>query len=122
MRNWGEKGMSDCIFCKIANKEIGKLVYEDEQVVAFDDLNPQAPVHVLVIPKKHIARISEVTDEEDACLVGRMVAVANRIAADRGVADDGYRLVFNCNEGAGQSVWHIHLHLVGGRTFGWPPG
>lgn len=114
--------MSDCIFCKIANKEIGKLVYEDEQVVAFDDLNPQAPVHVLVIPKKHIARISEVTDEEDACLVGRMVAVANRIAADRGVADDGYRLVFNCNEGAGQSVWHIHLHLVGGRTFGWPPG
>ncbi len=114
--------MGDCIFCKIANKEIGKLVYEDDQIAAFDDLNPQAPVHVLVIPKKHIARISDIREGEDANLAGRMIAVANRIAEERGVARDGYRLVINCNEGAGQSVWHVHLHVLGGRGFNWPPG
>lgn len=114
--------MAECIFCKIANKEIGKLVYEDDEIAAFDDLNPQAPTHVLVIPKKHIARISDIRDGEDAELVGRMIAVANKIAADRGVDRDGYRLVLNCNEGAGQSVWHVHLHLLGGRRFRWPPG
>jgi histidine triad (HIT) family protein len=114
--------LEDCIFCKIANKEIGKLVYEDEHVAAFDDLNPQAPVHVLVIPKKHVARISDIRDGEDADLVGKMVAAANKIAADRGVDRGGYRLVINCNEGAGQSVWHVHMHLLGGRAFGWPPG
>jgi histidine triad (HIT) family protein len=114
--------LTDCIFCKIANKEMGKLVYEDEHVAAFDDLNPQAPVHVLVIPKKHIERISDVSDGEDANLVGRLVTAANKIAAERGVDRDGYRLVINCNEGAGQSVWHVHLHLLGGRPFRWPPG
>ncbi len=114
--------MSECIFCRIANKEIGKLIYEDDQIAAFDDLNPQAPVHVLVIPKKHIARISDIREGEDAHLAGRMITVANRIAEERGVARDGYRLVINCNEGAGQSVWHVHLHVLGGRGFNWPPG
>ena len=114
--------MSECIFCRIANKEIGKLIYEDDQIAAFDDLNPQAPVHVLVIPKKHIARISDIREGEDAHLAGQMITVANRIAEERGVARDGYRLVINCNEGAGQSVWHVHLHVLGGRGFNWPPG
>lgn len=114
--------MEDCIFCKIAKGEIGKLVYEDERVAAFDDLNPQAPVHVLIIPKRHIARISDVMSDEDACLIGDVMRVANKIAAERGIADGGYRVVVNCNEGAGQSVWHVHFHLLGGRKLGWPPG
>ena len=114
--------MTDCVFCKIANKEMGKLVYEDDQVVAFDDIDPKAPVHVLVIPKKHIARISDVSEGDDAELMGHVLVVANRIAAERGIADDGYRVVANCNEGAGQSVWHIHFHLLGGRRLNWPPG
>ena len=114
--------MSDCIFCKIANREMGTLVYEDESVVAFDDLNPQAPVHVLIIPRKHIARISDVTDGEDACLMGQVLMAANKIAGERGIADEGYRIIVNCNEGAGQSVWHVHFHLLGGRRLGWPPG
>jgi len=114
--------VSDCIFCKIANREIGKLVYEDEEIAAFDDLNPQAPVHVLVIPKKHISRLSDVTDEGDACLMGRILVAANKIAAERGITEAGYRVVVNCNEGAGQSVWHVHFHLLGGRGMTWPPG
>jgi len=114
--------LEDCIFCKIARGEIGKLVYEDEAVAAFDDLNPQAPVHVLIVPKKHIARLCDVATDEDACLVGDIMRVANKIAADRGIADEGYRVVVNCNEGAGQSVWHVHFHLLGGRKLGWPPG
>lgn len=114
--------VSDCIFCKIANKEMGKLIFEDDRVVAFDDVNPQAPVHVLVIPRKHIERISEVAGEEDTSLMGHALGVANRIAKERGIADDGYRVVVNCNEGAGQSVWHVHFHLLGGRRLGWPPG
>ena len=114
--------MSDCIFCKIANRELGRLVYEDEEIAAFDDLNPQAPVHALVIPKKHISRLSDVTGEGDACLMGRILVVANKIAAERGIAEGGYRVVVNCNEGAGQSVWHVHFHLLGGRRMTWPPG
>lgn len=114
--------MADCIFCKIASKEIGNLIYEDDLVVAFNDLNPQAPVHVLIIPKKHIERISDVQDGEDACLMGHIIVVANKIAAERGIAEDGYRVVANCNEAAGQSVWHIHFHLLGGRNLSWPPG
>ncbi len=113
--------MTECIFCKIAAGEIGKLIYEDELVAAFEDLNPQAPVHILVVPKKHIARISEL-QEEDAELAGRMILAANKIARERGIDASGYRLVVNCNEGAGQSVWHIHVHLLGGRAFHWPPG
>lgn len=114
--------MQDCIFCRIANKELGTLIYEDDSVVAFDDVNPQAPVHVLVIPRKHIERISDVASGEDAALMGQIIIVANRIARERGIADEGYRLVVNCNEGAGQSVWHVHFHLLGGRRMGWPPG
>ena len=114
--------MADCLFCKVANKEIGTLVYEDESVVAFEDLNPQAPVHVLIIPKKHIARISDVADGEDAALMGHILVVANKIAKEHGIAEAGYRVVANCNEAAGQSVWHIHFHLLGGRVLSWPPG
>ncbi|NLN75401.1 MAG: histidine triad nucleotide-binding protein [Armatimonadetes bacterium] len=114
--------MDDCIFCKIAAGTIGTLAYEDDEVAAFDDLNPQAPVHVLIVPKKHITRISDVTDGPDACLMGKILVVANRIAAERGISADGYRIVINCNEGAGQSVWHVHFHLLGGRQMGWPPG
>lgn len=113
--------MTDCIFCRIAAGEVGKLVYEDEFIAAFDDLNPQAPVHVLIVPKKHVARISEIGDE-DAETAGRLIAAANKIARDRGIDSSGYRLVINCNEGAGQSVWHVHVHLLGGRAFAWPPG
>ncbi len=114
--------MSDCIFCKIASGEINaSIVYQDDDVVAFNDLNPQAPTHVLVIPRKHVSRISEL-EEADAALAGRLILAANQIARDLGFVEEGYRLVLNCNEGAGQSVWHVHLHLLGGRTFGWPPG
>lgn len=113
--------MTDCIFCKIAAGEVGKLVYEDDAVAAFDDLNPQAPVHVLIVPKKHVARVSEI-QPEDTELAGRLIMAANKIARDRGIDGSGYRLVINCNEGAGQSVWHVHVHLLGGRRFAWPPG
>jgi histidine triad (HIT) family protein len=114
--------IDDCIFCKIAAGKVGKLIYEDDEVAAFDDLNPQAPVHVLIVPKKHIARISDVMNDSDVCLMGKIVVAANKIAADRGISQDGYRLVINCNEGAGQSVWHVHFHLLGGRSLSWPPG
>lgn len=114
--------MADCIFCKIASGEIeANIAYEDDEIVAFHDLNPQAPTHVLVIPKRHIARISELEDA-DAALAGRLILAANAIARDLDLVEGGYRLVVNCNEGAGQSVWHIHLHLLGGRAFAWPPG
>ena len=114
--------MVDCIFCKIGRKEIpAKLAYEDRQVVAFEDLNPQAPTHTLVIPKAHYATLDDVGPEQEA-LLGHLLVVATQIARDKGLADAGYRLVANCREGAGQSVFHIHLHLLGGRRFGWPPG
>lgn len=114
--------MSTCIFCNVIGREApGRFLYEDDAIVAFDDLNPKAPVHVLIVPKKHIPTLSDLT-EEDADLVGRMVLVANRIAAERKIGRSGYRLVFNCNADAGQSVFHIHLHLLGGRPMLWPPG
>lgn len=113
--------MSDCIFCNIAAGKIGKLIYEDDITAAFDDLNPQAPVHALIIPKKHISRLSD-AEAEDVQLLGHILLVANKIAKERGIADEGYRVVVNCNEGAGQSVWHVHFHLLGGRKLGWPPG
>ncbi|MBF0487099.1 MAG: histidine triad nucleotide-binding protein [Nitrospirae bacterium] len=112
----------DCIFCRIANKEIpARLVYEDDLVVAFEDTNPKAPVHVLIIPKKHIPTSLDIADTDNA-LVGHMFQVANKIARERGIAGKGFRLVMNCNEDAGQSVFHIHLHLLGGRSLSWPPG
>jgi len=114
--------MADCIFCKIGRKEIpSRIVYEDRQVVAFEDLNPQAPTHTLVIPKAHFATLNDVGAEQEA-LLGHMMMVAARVAKDKGIDADGYRLVANCQEGAGQSVFHIHLHLLGGRRFTWPPG
>ena len=116
--------MPDCVFCRIVSGEIpASIVYEDSDVVAFDDVNPQAPTHVLVVPRRHVARISDFGDgAEEARLIGRLHQAANTVAARRGIVEQGYRLVINCNEGAGQSVWHVHLHLLGGRAFGWPPG
>ena len=114
--------MTDCIFCKIASGEIETdFVYEDDQVVAFRDLNPQAPTHVLVIPREHIATTNDLT-EDNAAVVGRMTLAAKQIAEQEGIAERGYRTVLNCNAEAGQSVFHIHLHVLGGRPMGWPPG
>jgi histidine triad (HIT) family protein len=114
--------MSDCIFCKIAGGEIpAEKVFENDVVVGFRDLNPQAPVHVLVIPKKHISTLNDLTTE-DQPIVGAMFKAAAEIAADEGFAESGYRTVINCNEAGGQTVFHIHLHLLGGRPMRWPPG
>ena len=108
------------IFSKIINREINaSIVFEDDEVLAFNDVNPQAPVHVLIIPKREIATLNDLT-EEDAALVGRLHLVAAKIARDKGIAEDGYRVVMNCNEQGGQSVYHIHLHLMGGRQMSWP--
>ncbi len=114
--------MSDCLFCKIAAGEIpSHEVYSDEYFYAFEDINPQAPTHVLVIPRKHFATLNDV-GEDDAEMLGRMVLIARRIARERGLGDEGYRVVANCLEAAGQTVFHIHFHLMGGRAFHWPPG
>jgi histidine triad (HIT) family protein len=114
--------MSDCLFCKMVSGEIKPdVVFEDDAVLAFRDLNPQAPTHVLVIPKQHIATTNDL-DDATAGVVGKMYLAARQIAADEGIAGPGYRTVINCNPGAGQSVYHIHLHLLGGRPMGWPPG
>jgi histidine triad (HIT) family protein len=114
--------MTNCIFCRIASGDIPtNVVYQDDQVVAFRDLNPQAPTHVLVVPRRHVATLNDL-GETDAELVGRMYLAARQIAADEGVAERGYRTVFNCNAEAGQSVFHLHLHVLGGRPMGWPPG
>ena len=113
----------DCIFCKVVDKKIpASIVYEDERVVAFEDINPQAPVHILIIPRKHIPTILDTTTEEDYELVGYLHHIASKIAKDRKIADRGFRLVLNCNREAGQTVFHIHLHLIGGRAMHWPPG
>ena len=112
----------DCLFCRIASGELqAKIVHEDEHCVAFEDINPQAPTHVLVIPRRHVSTLNDL-DPGDHELVGHLVSVARDVARSRGHADDGYRTVFNCNAAGGQTVFHIHLHLLGGRTLGWPPG
>ena len=114
--------MTDCIFCKIASGELGTdLIYEDDDLVGFRDLNPQAPTHVLVIPRRHIATLNDL-DETDAALVGRMHLAARILAEREGIAGRGYRTLINCNAEAGQTVFHLHLHLLGGRPLGWPPG
>ena len=111
-----------CFFCSIANKETEtEFLYEDNDVVAFRDINPQAPTHVLVIPKKHIATLND-AENADAALLGKMQIVAKKIAQELGHAEDGYRTTMNCNVHGGQTVFHIHLHLLGGRQMGWPPG
>lgn len=114
--------MPTCIFCNIIGRESPRrFLYEDNTIVAFEDLNPQAPVHILIVPRRHLPTLSDLT-EEDANLVGRMILVANQIAGARKIDRSGYRLVLNCNADAGQSVFHIHLHLLGGRPMRWPPG
>lgn len=114
--------MSDCLFCRIAAGEIeADVVAEGDDWLAFRDINPQAPTHVLVIPREHVDTVDDLDPGHDE-LVGRLVRAASRVAESEGIADAGYRLVMNCREGAGQSVFHIHLHLLGGRSLGWPPG
>jgi len=114
--------MSDCLFCKIVEGQIpAKKVHEDELCIAFSDINPQAPTHVLLVPKRHIPTVNDLTSE-DRELVGHLFTTAARLAADGGFSTSGYRLVMNTNRAAGQTVFHIHLHLLGGREFGWPPG
>lgn len=111
-----------CVFCRIAAGEIpAAVVYEDEQVMAFRDLHPQAPTHVLVIPKRHLATLLE-AGSADTLLLGQLQRAAIEVARREGLADSGFRLVTNCGEGAGQSVFHLHLHLLGGRRLDWPPG
>jgi histidine triad (HIT) family protein len=112
----------DCLFCKILNGDIpADIVYESDSAIAFRDISPQAPTHVLVIPRKHIATINDL-GEDDQEIVGSLYLAAKDIARAEGLSDEGYRAVMNCNEGAGQSVFHIHLHVLGGRALSWPPG
>lgn len=112
----------DCIFCDIVSGKIeANLLYEDEYIAAFDDIAPQAPVHKLIIPKKHIATINDLKPE-DATIVGNMFLVAAKLAKQLNIDESGYRTVMNCNQEGGQAVYHIHLHLLGGRTMTWPPG
>lgn len=114
--------MSDTIFTKIINKEIpADILYEDDDVLAFKDVSPQAPVHFLVIPKTPIKTINDI-DESQATLIGKLVLTAQKVAKQQGIAENGYRLVMNCNEDGGQTVYHIHMHVLGGRSLTWPPG
>ncbi len=114
--------MPECLFCQIIDREIAAtIVYEDEHIVAFNDINPQAPTHVLVIPRKHIPTLDDLNDA-DAATVGIALVRAARIAHELHLSSDGYRVVANNGEAAGQTVFHIHFHLLGGRNFGWPPG
>ena len=114
--------MAECLFCKIVDREINaSIVYEDERVVAFNDINPQGPTHVLIVPRRHIASLNELKPDDDG-IIGEIVRRAAAIAKSRGIAEGGYRAVFNTNRDAGQTVFHIHLHLIGGRSLHWPPG
>lgn len=114
--------MADCLFCRIINREIkGSIVYEDDRLIAFNDINPQAPTHVLIVPKRHIASLNDLTPDDDE-IVGEMARRAAEIAKDKGISAGGFRTVFNTNRDAGQTVFHIHLHLIGGRVMHWPPG
>jgi len=113
--------MNDCLFCKIGNKEIpAKLVHEDAEIFAFEDIQPQAPVHILLCPRKHLVSLTDAS-ADDAAMLGKLQLIAAQIAKERKLTE-GYRTVFNNGRGAGQSVFHLHLHLLGGRDFRWPPG
>ncbi|MBA2709119.1 MAG: histidine triad nucleotide-binding protein [Tatlockia sp.] len=112
----------DCLFCKIAGGEIpSKIAFEDPELIVIHDIKPQAPIHMLVLPKQHIATINNV-DSENEKLLGRMIVTAKKMAKAEKISEDGYRLVFNVNSGGGQDVYHIHLHILGGRQMSWPPG
>lgn len=114
--------MSDCLFCKIRDGEIpADIVFENDDVLAFRDLNAQAPTHVLIIPRVHISTVNDMA-ENDEMIMGKLFSAAKIIAAQEGVSGDGYRMVVNCNQQAGQTVFHIHMHLLAGRNMGWPPG
>ena len=114
--------MAECLFCDIVSGEIkGQIVYRDDLVAAFKDVNPKAPVHLLIVPNKHIATLLEVADE-DLGLMGHILGVSRKLASDSGLGDKGFRLVVNCGPQAGQSVYHLHFHLLGGRPLSWPPG
>ncbi len=113
---------ADCLFCKILDGDIpADVIFESDNALAFRDINPQAPTHVLIIPREHIATINEL-DAGDEAVVGNLFLVAKQIAKREGIADAGYRVIMNCNAAAGQTVFHLHLHLLGGRQMGWPPG
>lgn len=114
--------MSDCLFCKMVSGEIAPdTVYENDDVLAFRDIDPQAPTHVLVVPKQHIARLNDLNDD-NAGLIGEMMLAAVQVARQEGISEQGYRTLLNCNADGGQTVFHIHLHLLGGRVMRWPPG
>lgn len=114
--------MDNCLFCKMISREIEPdVVYEDDDVLAFRDINPQAPVHILLIPKRHISTLNDL-QPEDAELIGKLSLAAAKVAEQEGIAEPGYRTLMNCNEEGGQVVFHIHMHLMGGRRMGWPPG
>lgn len=111
--------MKGCVFCRIVNRELpAEILYEDDEIAALRDVNPQAPVHVLVIPKKHLATV----EDADSGIAGKLIAKATELAKTLGISEKGYRLVINCREHAGQSVNHLHVHIMGGRWFSWPPG
>ena len=112
----------ECLFCKIANKTLStSIIYEDDDLLAFNDLHPQAPLHQLIIPKKHIATLNDLKPE-DTLLMGKIILIAKKLAEDQKVSENGYRTVFNCNRQGGQDIYHIHLHLLAGRAMQWPPG
>ncbi len=114
--------MTDCLFCRIVRREIpSTIVYEDDRILAFNDIDPKAPTHVLLVPKRHIATLNDLTADDDG-LIGEIVRRASAIARERGLSAGGFRTVFNTNRDAGQTVFHIHLHLLGGRGLMWPPG
>jgi len=114
--------MKDCLFCKIINKEIpARVIYEDQDIFAFEDINPQAPIHILLIPKTHYASLNDVPEDKQD-LLGHLLLQAKKIAAEKGLKEDGFRMVLNTGRNSGQEVFHIHFHLLGGRPMTWPPG
>lgn len=114
--------MSNCIFCKILSRELpGKIIYEDDICVAFDDINPQAPVHVLIVPREHIPTFNDLT-ENNKEMIGHLCMVVNKIAEIKKIKEPGFRIVINCNPAGGQMVYHLHIHVMGGRHMSWPPG
>jgi histidine triad (HIT) family protein len=122
MLTTGGTRVTDCIFCKIAAGDIpAPKLYDDGEVLAFRDINPEAPVHLLLVPRRHIATLNDLT-AADAALIGRLYLAGQQVAAELGVAESGYRTVINCNRDAGQIIFHVHMHLLAGRALGWPPG